>query len=149
MPIPSVQDGFRLFQGEVLNRIISVLNGITGGSGAVSVTDLTQNGSLTRGVQSAVAAGSNSQANATPITKSLVMVVTVSATTRAVRLPTAATGLTVQIANAAGTAVKVYPATGDKIGAGATNAVGTAIATVKSNVYVARDSTTWIVMTGA
>src|SRR5678816_1504476 len=62
-----------------------------------------------------VAAGSNSQANATQLTNWINIVTTVSATTRAVKLPAAVTGLMCQIHNGATTAVKVYPATGDKI----------------------------------
>lgn len=97
-----------------------------------------------------VAAGSNSQANATALTSYLNVVTTVSATTRAVKLPTAATGLQVAIHNAAATAVKVYPATGDKINAAATNAVGTqTIAQNKGNIYIAQDAVTWRVIAGA
>lgn len=149
-----LQTGYRLMAGQWFDPLIDAVNSILTASGVISATsitttDFTQNGILTRGVQTAAAAGSNSQANATPITKSLVIVATVSATTRAVRLPTAATGKTVQIQNGAATAVKVYPATGDKIAAAATNAVGTAIATRKGNIYSARDATTWEVLTGA
>jgi hypothetical protein len=112
-------------------------------------TDLTQDGSLTLTTQTVTAAGSNSQANAAAITKASVIVVTVSATTRGVRLPAAAAGLRVEVINAAATAVKPYPATGDKIGAASTNAAGTAIAAGKGNIYVAQDATTWRVITGA
>lgn len=156
MSIASVLNGFRLFAGEKLNEIITAVNTLTanganGGAtaGAGSFTALTQNGALTELPQTVVAAGSNSQTNATAITNSLVIVATVSATTRAVKLPAAATGRKVEIRNAAGTAVKVYPATGDKIGAAATNAVGAAIATLKGNIYAAKDAVTWLVLTGA
>lgn len=113
------------------------------------ITDETVTGTTTYGVQIAAAAGSNSQANATAITKSRVVVTTVSATTRGVRLPTAATGLEVHVLNAGANAVKPYPATGDKIAAGSTNAAGTAIAAAKGNIYLAQDATTWRVITGA
>lgn len=116
---------------------------------ATSVTTLTRSGVLTQGVQIAAAAGSNSQVNSTPITNSLVIVTTVTATTRAVRLPTAATGKTVQINNGTSTAVKIYPATNDRIGTAATNAVGTAIGANKGSIYVAQDAVTWRVMAGA
>jgi hypothetical protein len=144
-----LQTGFRLMKGEWINQIIEVVNGLQNGSQAASVTNLAQNGTLTRTPQIASAAGSNSQANATLITKALVIVTVVSATTRAVKLPAAATGLTVQINNVGATQMKVYPNTGDKIGAGATNAVGTAIAVNKGNIYTAQDATTWRVITGA
>lgn len=151
-PLPRYGSGWRgLPTGEMFNAIIDRLNGLIAGTitGVLSATNFTQNGTFTRGVQSAAAAGSNSQGNATLITKSLCVVVTVSATTRAVKLPAAATGLTVQILNKAATAVKVYPNTGDAIGAGATNAVGTAISAKHGNIYTAADATTWIVQTGA
>lgn len=150
-PLQRRQTGYRLPAGEWFNAIIDRVNGLVAGSltGNFSALNFTQNGTLTRVPQTVAAAGSNSQANATPITKSLVIVTTVSATTRAVRLPTAATGRQVQIQNGAATAVKVYPATGDRIAAAATNAVGTAIATRKGNIYTARDAVTWEVLTGA
>lgn len=152
--LAKLQTGYRLMSGQMFSPLIDAVNSIMSASGVISATsgtftDLTVNGVSTRGVQLAAAAGSNSQANATPITKSLVVITTVSATTRAVRLPSAATGLQVQVQNGASTAVKIYPATGDRIAAAATNAVGTAIAARKGNIYTARDATTWEVMTGA
>lgn len=148
------QTGYRLMAGQWFDGIIDAINSIVSSNGnisstSVTTTDLDVTGTITKGVQTAVAAGSNSQANATPITKSLVVVATVSATTRAVRLPAAATGLQVQVQNGAATAVKIYPATGDKIAAASTNAVGTAIAARKGNIYTAINATTWEVMTGA
>jgi hypothetical protein len=41
MAINRVQNGFRLFMGEVLNSIIDTVNGITGGTGPVSATTVT------------------------------------------------------------------------------------------------------------
>jgi len=111
------------------------------------VGDIT--GGLTGGLAVVAAAGSNSQANATAITQMITVVTTVSATTRAVKLPTAATGKVAIVHNAAATAVKVYPNTGDKIAAASTNAVGTAIAATKGNIYLAQDAVTWRVITGA
>lgn len=141
--------GFRLVDGTHLNQLVDSANGIADGTGAVDAGSLAVAGTITAGVQVAAAAGSNSQANATPITKSRVVVATVSATTRAVKLPAAATGLEVFIFNAGATGVKVYPATGDSIVAGATNAVGTAIAKNKGNIYMARNASNWRVITGA
>ena len=114
----------------------------------LSVTNQTISGLTTVTPQLVAAAGTNSQANATAITKSFVFVTTVSATTRGVRLPAAATGLQVQVNNNVATAVKVYPATGDKIGTGATNAA-VALAASKGNIYTARDAVTWNVIIGA
>lgn len=120
--------------------------------GTVQATaGLVNGGDMTfQSVATVAAAGSNSQANATALTAFLNIVTTVSATTRAVKLPTAATGKTVAIHNTASTAVKVYPATGDKINAASTNAVGTqTIAQNKGNIYIAQDATTWRVIAGA
>lgn len=115
----------------------------------VTTDDITSDGTHTARPQIAAAAGSNSQAGATAITKSRVIVTTVSATSRAVRLPAAATGREVEVYNVGATGVKVYPATGDKIAAGATNAVGTAIAKNKAVKYFAQDATTWRTLVGA
>lgn len=148
------QTGFRLMAGQWFDPIIDAINSIMTANGVINATSVTtvnftESGVWTQIPQIATAAGSNSQTNATAITKSAVVVTVVSATTRAVRLPTAATGKRVFINNGATTAVKVYPATGDKIGAGATNAVGTAIAANKGNIYFAQDAVTWRVLTGA
>lgn len=156
MAVQKFLTGYRLFAGERLNQLVDIVNGVTAGvfKGTANFTSLTTASFINTGpaitsLQLAVAAGSNSQSGSTPITKSSVIVVTVSATTRAVRLPTAATGVRVWINNGATTNVKVYPGTNDKIGAAATNAVGTAIAGNKGNVYTAQDSLTWRVTTGA
>lgn len=162
-PLSSRQLGFRLPMGEWFNDIIDRVNAIVAGTvsgtyngtlggttpAAASVTSFTQNGTETATPQLANAAGSNSQANATPVTKSNVIVILVSATTRALRLPAAATGKIVRIFNDTTTGVKIYPATGATIGAAATNAVGTAIATRKGTIYYARNTNHWITLVGA
>lgn len=172
MALRKPQAGFRLMNGEwfwALYDAVNVLitqaagtvagiytgtfNGVLGGvtAAAATVTNFTQNGIWTQYPQIIAAAGSNSQANATAITKSAVIVTTVSATTRAIRLPTAATGKRVFVNNgAAANAVKVYPGTGDRIGAAATNALGSSKpAAGKGNIYFAQDAGTWRVMAGA
>lgn len=121
-------------------------NGITGTKDAWDYAPY----SMTPKAAIVAAAGSNSQANATELAAWVNIVTTVSATTRAVKLPTAATGKMVQIHNAAATAVKVYPNTNDKIVAAATNAVGAStIATRKGAIYVAKDAQTWELMLSA
>lgn len=171
--------GFRTVDGTQLNTIVDAVNDITGNGtpqagtfAALTVTSVTASAAVTAadGIfsddvtvgdaltvtgfsanvpQIAAAAGSNSQANATAITKSVCIITTVSGTTRAVRLPTAATGRVVEIHNAGATQVKVYPGTGDRISTAATNAVGTAIAKTKGNIYRAQNASTWRVITGA
>lgn len=154
MTLSTRPKGFRVPMGEWFNDIIAVVNGLTGGSGSSSTSASTTVNSTITGIETdtpqlANAAGSNSQANATAITKSNVIVVLVSATTRAVKLPVAATGKIVRIWNDTTTGVKVYPATGGTIGAAATNAVGAAIATRKGVIYYARNATHWITLVGA
>lgn len=94
------------------------------------------------------ATGSNSQSNAAPISAPSVVVVKVSASTRGIRLPVAATGLTELINNAGAHSVHVFPASGDRIGAAATN-VATAVAAGKGGIFFAQDATTWRVILGA
>lgn len=168
MAVQKFQTGYRLFLGERINQIIDVINGVTAGvfkgvfNGTVGATtpstgvfttltaaNFTQTGLSTTAVQLAAAAGSNSQSGATLITKSTVIAITVSATTRAFRLPTATTGLRVTLLNGGANATKIYPGTNARIGAAATNAVGTAIGVNKGNLYVAQSATTWRVMSGA
>lgn len=150
-PLSPRPTGWRLPNGDWFNDIINRVNGLVAGTiqMIVNATNFSMDGVLTMGAQLATAAGSNSQANALAITKSNVVAVVVAATTRALRLPAAATGKVVSISNAAALAVKVYPATGDRIGAAATNAVGAAIATMKANTYRAVDATRWVVEVGA
>jgi hypothetical protein len=94
------------------------------------------------------ATGSNSQAGAAPISAPSVVVVTVSASSRGIRLPAATAGLTEMIANAGAHGVQVFPASGDRIGADATNA-STSLAAGKGGIFFAQDATTWRVILGA
>jgi len=94
------------------------------------------------------ATGSNSQANAVLISAPSVVVVKVSASTRGIRLPVAATGLTELINNAGAHSVHIFPASGNRIGASATNA-STTLAAGKGGIFFAQDATTWRVILGA
>lgn len=94
------------------------------------------------------AAGSNSQSGATPISAPSAVVVTVSASSRGVRLPVAVTGLTELLANAGAHSVHVFPASGNRIGAAATNAAAT-LAAGRGGIFFAQDAKTWRVILGA
>jgi hypothetical protein len=94
------------------------------------------------------ATGSNSQAAAAPIATPSAVVVTVSASTRGIRLPAAAAGLTELVNNAGAQRVRVFPASGDRIGAAATNA-SIALEAGKGGIFFAQDATTWRVILGA
>jgi hypothetical protein len=94
------------------------------------------------------ATGSNSQSAAAQITTPSAVVVTVSASSRGVRLPPAAAGLTELVNNAGARFVQVFPASGDRIGAAATNA-SIALEPGKGGIFFAQDATTWRVILGA
>lgn len=163
-PLVTRPTGYRLMPGEWLNAIINrvnaliagtvtgsftgTFNGILGGTtpAAATVTDFTQNGVLTLIPQAAAAAGST-QLGATLITKSVVMV-SVTASSQGVRLPTAATGRQVTICAASAKGVKVYPFLGDRIQGAATNAA-VALVLNKSSIYIASDTINWRVVKGA
>jgi hypothetical protein len=163
-PLRQRQPGFRLPLGEWFNDIIDRVNGLVAGTltgswagtfngamggttpAAASVTDLSQNGIVVRIPQILAAAGAT-QGNAGAITKSTV-IVTVTASTQGVKLPTAATGKEVRVHCPGTVGVKVYPNTSDKIDAGATNAAQALVAG-KANIYQARDAVTWVTLKGA
>ncbi len=144
--------GYRLYPGELLNQIITVCNNVTGNGTAQALTgtNITLNGTYKMTPQIVTTAGV-SQATATAITKALAIItVNTSVSTRGVRLPTASTGLMVYVANAATTfGAKVWPATNGKIGAAATNIADTVLAKNKANLYIAQNTTFWVVQRGA
>lgn len=113
---------------------------------STSVTDFQQNGITTFTGQTLAAAGAT-QGTASAISKSAVYV-TVTASTQGIKLPTAAEGKRVVIFSAPTVGVKVYPFSGDKIGAAATN-TAVVLASGKGNIYQAIDATTWRVVKGA
>jgi hypothetical protein len=117
-------------------------------AGTVSAQQLSVAHAFVLTPQLVQATGSNSQAAAAPISAPSVVVVTVSASSRGIRLPGATPGLTELIANAGAHSVHVFPASGDRIGAAATNA-GTTLAAGKGGIFFAQDATTWRVILGA
>lgn len=109
-------------------------------------------GATALGSFNTVTAAGATQGDATLITafKNIVTVAT-TVSTRGVRLPVAATGLSILIGSNTPTfAFNVYPATGGKIAAAATNAAdSTKLALNKANIYLAVNTTKWIVFRGA
>lgn len=91
------------------------------------------------------AAGSNSQANSTAITKRITVVSTVSSTARGVRLPAPTVGDYYEVYNGSATTMNVYPASGGKIGTASTNAAAT-LAANKGSRYWAQTATQWRVV---
>lgn len=116
-------------------------------------TDVAISGSYTRSAgydiapAQILAAAGASQGDAGTITRGTV-IVTVTASTQGVKLPTAATGTMVRVFCPGTKGVKVYPNTGDKISTASTNAA-VALVLDKANIYVAKDAITWVVMKGA
>lgn len=95
----------------------------------------------------AAAGATQGNAGAIPATAAEV-VVTVTASTQGVRLPTAATGKFVRVWPDPAVGVKIYPGTNALIGASATNA---AVAIVKNKpaMFYAINTTKWRYMAGA
>lgn len=132
-----------------LGPLDGVVGGNTPAAGAftsLSATTITNSGLASKTPQIVAAAGA-SQGTATAISKSLVFV-TVTASTEGVKLPTAATGVQVQVICPGTVGVKVYPFTGDKIDAGSTN-IAQALVAGKANIYSAKDATSWYTLKGA
>lgn len=103
------------------------------------------------GITQFVTAAGSTQLGAAAITSNKVVInVSTTASTHGVRLPVAATGLAIRIANGGTFGAKVYPATNGKIQAVATNgADGTVLAVGKVNTYIALSATAWAVERGA
>lgn len=97
--------------------------------------------------QASVTATGTTQLGAKAITAFYTNVVQVStASTKGVRLPAAATGLTITLANTGAFGVKVWPSTNGKIGSASTNAAWTTtLAVGKFQVFRAINKTLWVV----
>lgn len=107
---------------------------------AVSLADLLAG-------QEILAAAGSTQLGASLISKAITMV-SVTASTEGVRLPAAATGLKYLVMAPTAKGVKVYPATGDNIGATGTNSA-VALVLNKSSLFIAENTSHWRVLTGA
>lgn len=92
-------------------------------------------------VNTAVAAAGSTQADAASVKEGFTRVTGADAT-KGVVLPAAEAGTRVLLKNGAAAALKVYPASGDAINAGAANAAFTVPAST-SVTLVAEDATTW------
>ena len=92
-------------------------------------------------INSAVAAAGSTQADAASVKEGFTRV-TGADGTKGVILPAAEAGTIVRIKNATAAILKVYPASGDAINAGAANAAFSVPAST-SVTLVAEDGTTW------
>ena len=99
----------------------------------------------------AITAGATqTQAGATALTKHINQVTVVGTNGDGVALPSAAPGMFVLIINAdaSGTnTLKVYPATGDDVGAGVNTVSATQIAKGSARLCFAIDATNWVCLT--
>lgn len=96
-----------------------------------------------------VAAFGATQGTATAIPDAAVeVIVTVTASTEGVKLPTAVTGKSITIFADPAIGVKVYPFLNDKIEATATN-VAVALVKAKATRYYAKNAFQWVALTGA
>lgn len=101
-------------------------------------------------ISSIVPAGST-QLGATLITTRKVVVTTATVSTKGVLLPVAVTGMEVVVINIGATfPLKVYPNSHAFINGGSSNAADTtSLASFKTTVYQARDTTHWVTLRGA
>lgn len=146
--IPSQILGFRLFTGELINQIITICNNLSGNGASGATQNLAFNGTETITPQFVTAAGAT-QGTATAITKAFAIVnVATTNSNHGVKLPTAATGLFVRIANSASHGNKVYPAVGAQISSASTN-VAIALTKNKQTLFTAVSATKWVAQAGA
>lgn len=118
------------------------------GSGGNNVEDFTINGTaellgaLEVGVASVSSAGST-QGDATALTETFNVVGTVGASTQGVKLPAAATGLTVVVANTTASDCELYPNTSDTINGGSAN-VSVTLPAFTTFTLTCADDTDWV-----
>ena len=121
------------------------IGGTTPGDG--NFADLANSGATTT-TPSTVAAAGATQGNATAIGASVTdVIVTVTASTQGLKLPTAALGKRLRVWPDTVKGNKLYPATGGKIGAAATNAALTVVAN-KPVDLIGVSATAWRVQVG-
>ena len=115
-----------------------------GAAGDIFAIDLTGYQYVKSGTLAA--AGNNSQANAAQIVVPMTRVTGVSAgVTDGVKLPAAVAGMVVEGYNSTGTAMKLWPASGDSLNGNAANASLT-VAAKQAFRAVAYDATDWMVI---
>lgn len=121
-------------------------------TGVLSIWNPNTNAWTVGSVPQVLAAAGQTQGTATQIlgTRAIVTVLA-TATHNGVKLPAVSTGLEVVVVNGTATGgIKVYPITGNKIAANATNAAdATNLASFKVNRYVGVNKLLWAVDRGA
>lgn len=130
------------------DRFLGPLTGDVIGNLTGNVTGNISGGTTVSVVPQLLTAAGATQGAATAITGSLAFLTVCTASARGIKLPTASTGKMVWISSLATQGVKVYPFAGDRIKTSATN-VAVVLAGFKSNLYMAKDATTWGTLVGA
>lgn len=141
-----------VFTSQPLDSVVDAVNNMTGNGTPQPITASTLSvGSYFAIAGTAIVSAGATQGNATQIVGSKAIVTTATASSKGVKLPVWATGREVIVINAGPTfGTKVWPATGAKIDAVATNgADGTALAANKITVYMAVGTNQWITQRGA
>ena len=147
-----------VFTSQPIDSVVDAVNNMQGNgtAGPVTASTLSATTSQTFGgtlkiTPQIVTAAGLTQGNATAITSQLAIVtLAATASLHGVKLPSASTGLEVMVGNSATHSCKVWPSTGDKIGAASSNSAdSTLLAPNKANRYVAVNTTLWIVQRGS
>jgi len=119
------------------------------GSGGNNVEDFTINGTasllgdLKVGVTASVSSAGTSQGDATALTETFNAITTVGSSSQGVKLPAAAAGLTIVVANTTSTDCKLYPNTSDTINGGSSN-VAVTLPAHTTFTLTCKDTTDWI-----
>lgn len=124
--------------------------GLNPQTAAVTMASLGFSSGISGTTQFVTATGTTQLGAALIISNKVIINVSTTASTHGVRLPVAATGLSIRVANNGTFGVKVWPATNGQIQAVATNgADGTVLAINKANTYIGVSATKWVVERGA
>ena len=146
--------------GSHLNKLVTALNNITGNGSAQAVTGTTgiftglltasggqkTSGSKTVGITTVAAAGTSVGTATAIVGTASVVLVTTTASSEGVKLPTPATGLRIDLYAPTAHGVKVYArASGQSIGTATTNTTAYAVAANKGTFFLAISATKWMV----
>ena len=140
--------GFATIEGKRLNDMVAVLNGSTGFGTGTPPNSTANNESIvgtftTTPVRVAAAGASQGTATAMPATAFVVMV-SATASTEGVKLPTAVTGKQYKVVASPTVGNKIYGgAAGQLIGANTTATTAQVLAKNTSVLFIAYDATHW------
>lgn len=123
---------------------VTLSGGVTGNvasSGNVSGTDLTSGGNIYSSVATVTASTTQTQVGGTALTKDVNNVSVVANANDTVTLPAASAGRRCCVINNGAQTLRIYPASGDNLGAGVDTL--TTLTSGSNRNYVAIDSTNW------